>query len=287
MLRGLPETAVATPILTPSFVAPTPAQIGPTATPHTYSIRSGDTLVGIADKHGVNVEALQLVNYGIDPLTLQVGQNLIIPFAGADETTGYMPSPTPLPVSMSSFRCYPTAAGGQLCVGEAHNDSSQAVINLAAQVTLVFPDGGLGPSQVTFAPVEIMLPGESVPIAARFTDVRDVWGATAQVVTAHDGSALADRFLTLTVSAVTGEESASGHYTVSAKIINETAKDATAIAVLVSGYSAENQLRVFRIVDLTHALPAGHGADLVTTFTVPAKEISRFTVSARARTESP
>ncbi len=287
VLRGLAPTTAATSLLTPSFVAPTPAPIGPTATPHTYKISSGDTLIAIAAEHGVTVEALQLVNAGIDPLALQVGHDLTIPFAGADATTGYLPSPTPLPLNLTAFRCYPTPAGGQLCLGEARNDSGQAVINLAAQVTVVLPDGELGPSQVTFAPVEIVLPGESAPLAARFADLGTVWGAVARVVAAQDGSALAERFLSLTIGTTAGEVSASDHYTVTAEIVNESAQHANAVAVLISGYNAEDELRAFRIVELAQGLPAGASAELVATFTVPAKEISRFAVSARARAESP
>ncbi len=287
VLRDLPPTTAATPLLTRSFVAPTPAPIGPTATPHTYRISSGDTLIAIAAEHGVTVEALQLVNAGIDPLALQVGHDLIIPFAGADATTGYLPSPTPLPLNLTAFRCYPTPAGGQLCLGEARNDSGQAVINLAVQVTVVLPDGELGPSQVTFAPVEIVLPGESAPLAARFEDLGAVWGAAARVVAARDGSALVERFLTVTIGATAGEVSASDHYTVSAVIMNESAQHANAIAVLISGYNAEDELRTFRIVDLDQGLPAGTSGEIVATFTVPAEEISRFAVSAHARAGSP
>jgi hypothetical protein len=269
--------------LTPSFVVPTPAPIGPTATPHTDTILPGDTLIAIADEHGVTVEALQLVNPGIDPLTLQVGNKMIIPFAGADVTTGFLPSPTPLPVSLSTFRCHLTPSTGQLCLGEAHNDSRQAIINLAAQVTVVLSDGELGPSQITFAPVEIVMPGESVPLAARFADVGAVWGATAQVVAAQDGSALEERFLSLAVGAAAGAISASGQYTVTAEIMNESVEAVSAISGLISCYNAEDELRAFRIVEFTNNLRPGESAELAATFTVPAKEIFRFSVSASGR----
>lgn len=283
VLRGLPTTAAAIPRLTPSFVAPTPPPIGPTATPHTYTILQGDTLIAIADEHGVTMEALQLVNAGIDPLALQVGHKMIIPFVGADLTTGFLPSPTPLPVSLSTFRCHLTPASGQLCLGEARNDSGQAIINLAAQVTVVLSDGNLGPSQITFAPVEIVMPGKSVPLAARFADVGAVWGTTARVVAAQDGSTLTERFLSLAVGAAAGAISASGQYTVTAEIINESAEGVGAISGLIRCYNAEDELRAFRIVEFADNLPPGESVELAATFTVPAKEIFRFTVSASGR----
>lgn len=234
----------------------------------------------------MTVEALQLVNTGIDPLALQVGEDLVIPFAGADTKTGFLPSPTPLPLSLSAFLCHPTPAGGQICIGEARNDSGQPVINLAAQVTLVLPDGELGPSQVTFTQMEIVLPGESAPFAARFADVGSVWGTAPRVVAAQDGSALAKRFVTLRVGSTASEVSAHGHYSVTAEIINESAQEASAITVLINGYNNENELRAFRIVDLVHGLSAGESAEIVATFTVPTREISRFAVSARGRAGS-
>ncbi len=69
--------------------------------------------------------------------------------------------------------------------------------------------------------------------------------------------------------------------------MNESAQHANAIAVLISGYNAEDELRTFRIVDLDQGLPAGTSGEIVATFTVPAEEISRFAVSAHARAGSP
>ena len=41
-----------------------------------YSVRSGDTLGTIADRFGTTVEALLVLNPGIDPRALRVGQSL-------------------------------------------------------------------------------------------------------------------------------------------------------------------------------------------------------------------
>lgn len=44
-----------------------------------YTVRSGDTFTGIADKEGVEVEALQEANPDVDASTLHVGQKLKLP----------------------------------------------------------------------------------------------------------------------------------------------------------------------------------------------------------------
>jgi LysM repeat protein len=41
-----------------------------------YSVRSGDTLGTIADRFGTSVEELLVLNPGVDPRTLRVGQPL-------------------------------------------------------------------------------------------------------------------------------------------------------------------------------------------------------------------
>ena len=46
-------------------------------TPHeTYAIRAGDTLGTVADRYDTTVEALVELNPGIDPTSLQVGQEI-------------------------------------------------------------------------------------------------------------------------------------------------------------------------------------------------------------------
>jgi LysM repeat protein len=43
---------------------------------HTYTVRSGDTLAGIAAKTGTSVARLEQLNPGIDPSALRVGQKI-------------------------------------------------------------------------------------------------------------------------------------------------------------------------------------------------------------------
>ena len=57
----------------------------------TYTITSGDTLAGVAERFGVSLEDLLAANPGIDPATLQSGDNIKLP-TGTD-----VPSVTPEP----------------------------------------------------------------------------------------------------------------------------------------------------------------------------------------------
>ena len=70
---------------TPSVAPPTgtTAKAGSTTTAvktgATYTVQSGDTMVGIAKKLGIALATLQQLNPGVSPSSLQVGQKLNIP----------------------------------------------------------------------------------------------------------------------------------------------------------------------------------------------------------------
>ncbi len=78
------QSAVASAADTPSPAAPSPTvqatpSPGPTAAQRTYTVRSGDTLSGIAAKHGTTVAAIVKANSIKDPRTIHPGQVLILP----------------------------------------------------------------------------------------------------------------------------------------------------------------------------------------------------------------
>jgi LysM repeat protein len=100
-------TSTATPTLPPS---PTATPVPPTATAlppspttkpaagnkaSTYHIQSGDTLSGIAQRFNVSLDALLAANHISANTTLRIGQELVIPGAGAPVA----PSATPKPVA--------------------------------------------------------------------------------------------------------------------------------------------------------------------------------------------
>ena len=96
-LRPIPPFATATQsslrLIDTSRPSPTPA-------PVIYVIQAGDILGKIAETFGATVEEIQEVNHGLDPLRLQIGQELIIPVTVTPSPTpGASPSPTSAPVT--------------------------------------------------------------------------------------------------------------------------------------------------------------------------------------------
>lgn len=76
-VAGSPSNAVTT---TPSSAAPATATPVPAETPRTYTVRSGDTLFGIALEFGITVDQLLAANPQItDANLVQIGQVIVIP----------------------------------------------------------------------------------------------------------------------------------------------------------------------------------------------------------------
>ncbi|MBI3761028.1 MAG: LysM peptidoglycan-binding domain-containing protein [Chloroflexi bacterium] len=69
-LEGVPSTGASTPN---SALVPTPA------TPRTYTVQPRDTLMRLAKRFGVTLNALIAANSLRDPNLIRVGQALIIP----------------------------------------------------------------------------------------------------------------------------------------------------------------------------------------------------------------
>lgn len=67
-------TSANKPTLTPN--KPTPVKPAPA---RTHTVAAGETLAGIARKHGVSLAALQTANPGVSPKKLHVGQTLNLP----------------------------------------------------------------------------------------------------------------------------------------------------------------------------------------------------------------
>ena len=85
-----PTSPPATATLRPTTIAPLTATSSPTATPHLYVVREGDTLLGIAVDLDISVAELLDANPPVNETDfLQVGQELVIPTVTATvEATG-------------------------------------------------------------------------------------------------------------------------------------------------------------------------------------------------------
>ena len=126
----------------------------PSPTPFTYTVKSGDTISSIALKFGVSMDDLQAANPEISPNAMSIGQVIKIP-SNPDNPSGE-PTPTPAPFTVQQIECYPTADKGMWCFVLVHNDFSDFLENVSAQVTLVDADNIALASQTALLPLNIL-----------------------------------------------------------------------------------------------------------------------------------
>jgi LysM repeat protein len=149
---------------------PTAPPLGPTSTPWVHIIQSGDTLLGIAARYGVDYEDLLIANPGIDPRLLSIGKEILIPGSGGEPITALLPTPTPLPLNLADIRCYRTPSESMWCLTEVRNSSSEAVEGVSVVISLVDPQSELLVSQQVYGPLNLLPGACSMPLAAYFSD---------------------------------------------------------------------------------------------------------------------
>lgn len=138
----------------------------PSPTPFTYTVQPGDTISSIALKFGVSMDDLQAANPDVSPNTMSIGQVIKIP-SNPDNPSGE-PTPTPAPFTVQQIECYPTADKGMWCFVLVHNEFSEFIENVSAQVTLVDANNSMLASQTALLTLNILPPGSSLPLAVFF-----------------------------------------------------------------------------------------------------------------------
>jgi len=171
-----------TPSETPTVIPPLVEVVMSTPTTLTYTVVQGDTLIGIAGRFGVALEALLAANPQVQPSSLMVGTTLVIPTGS--EISGESTS-TPAPLPIRQVHCWSEIDGGMWCFALVQNEYSETLENLSAQFTLFGDDGNEFASQVAYALLNTLPPGQSIPLVVYFPPLVPVnVSVRAQVVTA-------------------------------------------------------------------------------------------------------
>jgi LysM repeat protein len=181
----------------------------PSPTPFTYTVQSGDTISSVALKFGVSMDDLQAANPEILPNTMSIGQVLNIP-SNPDNRSGE-PTPTPAAFTVQQIECYPTADKGMWCFVLVHNDFSDFMENVSAQVTLVDTNNGTVASQTALSPLNILPPNTSLPLATFFPpDIPDDAKPQVQILTAIRLLPGDERYLPATINNTVVQVNAEG-----------------------------------------------------------------------------
>ena len=230
----------------------------PSPTPFTYTIKSGDTISSIALQFGVSMDDLQAANPEISPNTMSIGQVIKIP--SDPENPSGEPTPTPAPFIVQQIECYPTADRGMWCFVLVHNQLSEFMENVSAQVTLVDADDAVIASQTALLPLNILPPNTSLPLTVFFPpEIPFDAKPQVQILTAISLLPDDERYLSATVSSTLVQVDAQGHSAgVSGQVLMPAdASDASQVWVVATAYDESGRVAGVRRWEWDDGLAAG------------------------------
>jgi len=256
----------------------------PSPTPFTYTVGQGDTISSIALKFGVSMDDLQAANPEISPNTMSIGQVIRIPSDPANPSGE--PTPTPAPFTIRQIECYPTADQGMWCFVLVHNDFSNFMENVSAQVTLVDSNQTTLGSQTALLPLNILPPNTSLPLAVFFPAVIP-FDAQPQVQVLTGIRLLADdeRYLPAAVNSTLVQVNADGR---SAQVRGQvllpaSAQPAHQVWVAGTAYDAVGRVVGFRRWESSGGLAAGGSLPFEFTVSSLGGRIARVEFAVEAR----
>lgn len=228
------------PTITP--FAPT-ASTQPTETPSPadyYIVRPGDTLLGIALDLGLNIDQIKAANPMLDPLALQVGQQVLLPRPGLAVAA----APTPLPVELAPPVCVDLITGSLLCMGLVRNQHDRPITNARVLLRLRDQDGQVLAETSTGVEKALILPGEQAPYSAIFEALDDV---QADVILQNAVLATGQEALILDVMDEQVEIRGS-RYHVTAAIANSTGIATRPPRIILTVLDSDGDLAAFRVM---------------------------------------
>ena len=251
-----PIPAVATPVATPVIIATATF----TPTPVTYVVQKGDTLIGIAVKYSVSVEALQAANGNVQPGFLSIGAVLVIPSAqGAEggEVVNAGVAPTPAPIPLSAPACYPTPTSALYCFVEARNPTDAAMENVSARITLAGADGLPLASAVAYSALDVIPPRSAAPLAVLFQSApAGVAAMGAELLTANPSTDPSAHHVLLDIPAHSGAASGAG-WVVAGQVSNPSDVPAASAWLVLTLYDQSGTIVGYRKIELAGGLAPG------------------------------
>ncbi len=195
----------------------------------------------IAGKYGISVAALQETNGILDPRTLQIGQQLIIPRLEEKEegdSAFTTPTPTPLAMTVENVFLSDTTIGGLFVLGEVNNTSGQALEQVRVGVTLIDANGQELVRADSFVALDLVDPGKRAPFSILFGETPANFSKfqayVLHAVPAYVGSYYRD----LEVRNLTTENERYAFYRVSGAVFNFGPEDSVDIQVILTAYDS-------------------------------------------------
>lgn len=163
-------TRTATPTVSSTSINIPTATPSPTVTPTpiSYTVKSGETLWGIAANYSLTQDQILAANPTLKPYLVIPGTVIIIPNSAAVAFTQAAPESTPYPLQLSDPACTPSLSGGLYCFAEISNEQPLQAGNITASFTLIDSSSGEARVQAALVPLSSIQPGGSLPVFTFF-----------------------------------------------------------------------------------------------------------------------
>jgi LysM repeat protein len=264
----------------------------PTPTPIIHIVEPGDTLLDIANRYGVTLDALQTVNGVLRPETLQIGQSLIIPSNFGSQPVPnqnglLLPTPAPLPVIVQGAALYESPAGSIWVLGELLNPNETALENAQVRVVLLDASGAELASGGAFVALDVIPTRSASPFGVLFaTPPLNVASFEATAIRAEASSEPGARYMPIAIA-----EEATGldglQFQVNGRLANQGPRHAIEVSVVLTTYDAQDRVTGYRQQVVGDGmLPAGAStmfAVSIAPFGSAGAAPARYTLAAQGR----
>lgn len=211
---------------------------GPSPTPFSHIVRANETLLSIASRYGLTLDALQAANPAINPRLLSIGQTLVIP--GPEGTPDPLAAAvaTPVPLSLSGVRCFRVVTGTTTCLLAARNPATRPPIEgMVALVTLLDASGKPVDTRPAYPVLNRIGPGDTVVLVADFPSESGEWTqAEASLDTAFEADPADGRFIDVVITRATQDPAAergSWRVTGEARLAGEPASGEARVSIVL------------------------------------------------------
>lgn len=273
-----------TPTPAPYTPAPTPTPTV-TPTPIVHTVQSGESLLTIATQYDLSVSELQDANGILDPRTLQIGQQLIIPRPEESaEAADATPTPTPVPLAVENLYLNNTTIGNLWVLGEVYNNSTVALEQIEVAVLLFDENQQEIGRQTSFVALDLVDLEQRAPFALLFESPVPQFASYQVIVQRAVPAYVGSYYRDLQVTIGEGDQERYASYTVQGTILNSGPEEAVGVQVVLTGYDSLDRVVAMRKIDPEHnVVPLGGETTFTAILTPFGGPITRMTAVAQGR----
>jgi murein DD-endopeptidase MepM/ murein hydrolase activator NlpD len=252
-------------------------------------VRTGESLLTIATQYDLSVSALQDANGILDPRTLQIGQQLIIPRPEESaEAAAATPTPPPIPVTIENIYLNNTTIGNLWVLGEVYNSSTVALEQVEVAVVLLDEQQKELGRQVSFVALDLVDPEQRAPFALLFEPPVPQFASYQVIVVSAVPAYIGSYYRDLQVTLGESDHERYASYTVQGTILNSGPEEAVGVQVVLTGYDALDRVVAMRKIDPDYnVVPRGGETTFTAILTPFGGPLARITAIAQGRRLQP